>query len=252
MPCVGDTVICNGDGVRHSKGVMISFLKKLENKNLYHLRYGNEVMVRWCKKYFSKIKIVLDVGSGDCRDLSIINKHCNISLCVGIDRCFFHDCFNVVCADIEKSNIPISDESADLIICHEVLEHCKNIHCIKSEMARILKSGGYAIIGTPNLAAWHERAMLLFGKQPTEIRSIGYHIRGFTRSELIKFCIHGGMFELVECKMIGFRPLYGEIFCRILSILFPFFAMNTLLLLKRTLNKPVVSYTHKSTYGRDP
>ena len=60
----------------------------------------------------------------------------------------------------------IGDESCDVIYASEVIEHLHNTDLFLKECHRILKKGGYLLIETPNLAAFHNIVFLLFGKQP--------------------------------------------------------------------------------------
>lgn len=68
--------------------------------------------------------------------------------------------------DLERDLFPLGDEEVDVIICNQVLEHLKNIFTPMKEMARVVKTGGYLLIGIPNLAAIQNRILLLFGRQP--------------------------------------------------------------------------------------
>lgn len=68
-------------------------------------------------------------------------------------------------ADLNK-RIPLKDSTADLVIINHAIEHLYNTAGFVSEIYRILKPGGYAVIGTPNLASWHNIFALLCGRQP--------------------------------------------------------------------------------------
>jgi SAM-dependent methyltransferase len=46
--------------------------------------------------------------------------------------------------------LPFSDESFDVVICREVIEHVKDTDAVFVEMKRVLKRGGYLLITTPN------------------------------------------------------------------------------------------------------
>jgi SAM-dependent methyltransferase len=46
--------------------------------------------------------------------------------------------------------LPFSNESFDILLCAEVLEHMLEPKKVIEEMARILKPGGYALMTTPN------------------------------------------------------------------------------------------------------
>jgi SAM-dependent methyltransferase len=47
-------------------------------------------------------------------------------------------------------NLEFPDESFDIVLCSDVVEHLKNPEKCFSEICRVLKSGGTAIITTPN------------------------------------------------------------------------------------------------------
>ena len=55
------------------------------------------------------------------------------------------------------SFLPIADDSMDIILCSEVLEHIEQPPSAIEEIARILKPDGYALITTPNPANLVER-----------------------------------------------------------------------------------------------
>ena len=58
------------------------------------------------------------------------------------------DTTGVVCAAGE--NLPFPDDSFDLILSHEVLEHVQDDHQAVKEITRVLRSGGRAVIFVPN------------------------------------------------------------------------------------------------------
>jgi ubiquinone/menaquinone biosynthesis C-methylase UbiE len=62
--------------------------------------------------------------------------------------------------------IPLEDDSIDVITASDVLEHLINPGVFVSEMFRVVKSGGYIVLDTPNLASWHNIFALLIGVQP--------------------------------------------------------------------------------------
>jgi len=72
--------------------------------------------------------------------------------------------------DVKNSDLnqkfPYSNNFFDVIIANHVIEHLINVKLFVSEINRVLKKGGYAIIGTPNLASWHNVFALLLGLQP--------------------------------------------------------------------------------------
>lgn len=89
--------------------------------------------------------------------------------------------------DLEKQCFPFQNESLDLVVANQVLEHMKEIFWISHEVSRTLKIGGHFLIGVPNLASFHNRLLLAMGRQPTAIQTASAHIRGFTKHDLIRY-----------------------------------------------------------------
>ncbi|RLD23370.1 MAG: hypothetical protein DRI70_09480, partial [Bacteroidetes bacterium] len=61
--------------------------------------------------------------------------------------------FRIINVNLERDTFPFRDQEIEVIICNQILEHLKNIYLPLSEIDRVLKVGGYLIIGIPNLAA---------------------------------------------------------------------------------------------------
>lgn len=72
---------------------------------------------------------------------------------------------NVKISDLNKK-LPYNNNSFGVIIAYHVIEHLVNVRLFASELHRILKKNGYVIIGTPNLASWHNVFALVIGLQP--------------------------------------------------------------------------------------
>lgn len=62
--------------------------------------------------------------------------------------------------------IPFTDGSFDLVISNQVIEHLLNPDFFLGECERVLSRKGHLILTTPNLAAWYNRLLLLFGIYP--------------------------------------------------------------------------------------
>jgi SAM-dependent methyltransferase len=127
----------------------------------------------------------------------------------------------------------VNDDYFDIIIINQVLEHTKELFFICSEISRVLKKQGILIIGVPNLAAFHNRILLLFGYQPVCIRLMGPHVRGFTASNLNDFISTGNYFIVKEIKGSNFYPIPPKI-SKILSKFFPQLSTSIFLLIERT------------------
>ena len=109
--------------------------------------------------------------------------------------------------DLEAAPFPWPDASVDVVVCNQVLEHLKNIWLPMSEMHRVLRPGGHAVLSVPNLSSLHNRVLMLFGRQPTSIRTFGPHVRGYTFHEFKNFVTRDNGYVLVRAKGVGFYPV---------------------------------------------
>ena len=66
--------------------------------------------------------------------------------------------------------LPFEAESFDVVTCMETLEHLHDTDHIVSEIKRLLRPSGYAVIAVPRLDALLSIAMLAAGFQPPAIR----------------------------------------------------------------------------------
>ncbi|HFK5512473.1 SAM-dependent methyltransferase [Elizabethkingia anophelis] len=141
--------------------------------------------------------IIVDIGAGFGDDLlTIKSNNPNVQLeAVEAYRPFHEGLKNkgirVHHVNIERGILPFEDQSVDVILCNQILEHCKEIWWILHEISRVLKVGGLLIVGVPNLASLHNRFLLLFGHQPTAIQNNSAHVRGYTKNDFIKFLNSG-------------------------------------------------------------
>lgn len=80
-----------------------------------------------------------------------------------------------------NNKLPFGDNEFDIITATQVIEHLSNADMFVSEIYRILKPKGIAIISTENLAAWHNIFALFLGLQPSagpwisKRFSVGFH-----------------------------------------------------------------------------
>jgi SAM-dependent methyltransferase len=109
--------------------------------------------------------------------------------------------------DLEVGTFPWPDDSVDVVVSNQVFEHLKNVWLPMSEVARVLKPGGYFVFSVPNLASFHNRVMLAFGYQPSSIRTFGPHIRGLTYRQTREYLEYGAYLEIERVVGIGFYPL---------------------------------------------
>jgi SAM-dependent methyltransferase len=65
-----------------------------------------------------------------------------------------------------EEGIPYNDGFFDIVYAAELIEHLVNPDYFLGECNRLLKKGGSVIVTTPNLCAWYNRLLVLFGIQP--------------------------------------------------------------------------------------
>ncbi len=137
--------------------------------------------------------------------------------------------------NIETECLPFENESIDLVICNQILEHTKEIFWILHEISRILKINGHLIIGVPNVASLHNRIGLLIGKHPTQAKTCSAHIRCFSKNDFLLFleeCVGAG-YSLKSFDGSQFYP-FPPFLAQPLAHFLPSMAFSIFFLLQKT------------------
>jgi SAM-dependent methyltransferase len=143
--------------------------------------------------------------------------------------------------DLETQRFPWPDASMDVVVCNQVFEHLKNVWTPMSEIARVLRPDGWLVLSVPNLGSLHNRALLALGRQPTSIRTLGPHVRGYTFGEIRRFVGLGGAFAVERALGVGFYPFPASVaapFAR----LWPGAAHTTVVLARRVAGRPAAPW----------
>jgi SAM-dependent methyltransferase len=118
-----------------------------------------------------------------------------------------------VAADIDgpKCKLPFEDESADVVLCTEVLEHLLIGSPLVKEMARVVRRSGTVVVSVPNVASLKSRIKVLFGRLPNMAASgdcgpslggfgflsdgcyVGGHVVDFNERRLKGYLYRGGL-----------------------------------------------------------
>lgn len=203
------------------------------------LNYGRHLIGEFLSQMSSPNNIV-DIGAGQGKDLEIARKIWPNANLIGIESWpsnitkLQNDGVHAISLNLEKDLLPFDKESIDVVIANQILEHCKEIFWIFHEVARTLSVGGGFIVGVPNLASMHNRLLLSFGRQPTQIKTASAHVRGFTKRDITTFldeCWSGG-FE-VECFGGSNYYPFPPIVARKLAAFFPRSAWGIFFLLRK-------------------
>jgi SAM-dependent methyltransferase len=139
--------------------------------------------------------------------------------------------------DLEAGRLPWEDGSVDVVVCNQVLEHLKNVWLPMTEMHRVLRPGGHAVLSVPNLTSLHNRVLLALGRQPTSIRVFGPHVRGYAFGEFCDFVGRGGAYEIEQRLSAGFYPLPARL-SPPLSALWRSAGHTTIVLARKTESRP--------------
>ena len=101
--------------------------------------------------------------------------------------------------------LPFRNNTFEGIISHHVIEHIERDDVFMSEIKRILKEGGFAILGTPNRNRLISFLIEIFsGKRKFPWRE---HKREYTKQELLKLVSNLGFREVfVYSKFLGIHP----------------------------------------------
>jgi SAM-dependent methyltransferase len=69
--------------------------------------------------------------------------------------------------NVEEDNWPFADESFNVVLCFELLEHMATdpMHMM-AELNRVMVPGGVLVLTTPNSASWAALARVVLGEQP--------------------------------------------------------------------------------------
>jgi SAM-dependent methyltransferase len=175
--------------------------------------YGPHVVEEFVRG-LPNLQTVVDLGAGGGRDLGIVRKiHPRATLvAVEAGREYAANLDGkadvIQIANIERDIFPFEDNSVDLFIANQVLEHTKEIFWIFHEISRCLKVGGHFLFGVPNICSLHNRLLLLLGKQPTQHKVCSAHVRPFSKGDTLAFlnaCFPGG-YSLAAFRGSQFYP----------------------------------------------
>lgn len=132
--------------IEHRRAIL-SLLEQDENARLLDLGCGDGEFT---------LKVAERIGTKQIYGVDIVEKRIAEAKARGIEiyRCDLND------------TLPIESENFDVVLGNQIIEHLANTDVFVREIHRVLRTGGYAVITTPNLAAIHNILFLLLGKQP--------------------------------------------------------------------------------------
>jgi len=109
----------------------------------------------FAKRYASK-KLVLDAGCGAAHGVYLLASECHavigIDISVAALTCArrYHSRDNIEFLAQDVTNLGFRNETFDVVVSFEVIEHLRNYRAYLHEIRRVLKDGGMLVISTPN------------------------------------------------------------------------------------------------------
>jgi methionine biosynthesis protein MetW len=167
-------------------GEIMELGKKLYYSSALVYHYENQKNLLKLLTPLEKRGKILDIG---CGDGSLVLEASKISNCeaygIDIDEKGINKAkkrnINGFVANANLK-IPFNNETFNVIISNQCIEHLENPDHIFSEIYRLLDNEGYAIISVPNISSFHNMGMIILGKQPFSFDlttvQIGNPIRG--------------------------------------------------------------------------
>lgn len=95
-------------------------------------------------------------------------------------------------ANLEREPLDFPDDSFDIVLSIEVLEHLREPDLLLAEIVRVARPGACVLMSIPNIVSLAARVRILFGLLPPAIASDPTHVRFYRQKDLRRlFSRHG-------------------------------------------------------------
>lgn len=132
---------------------------------------------------------LLDMGCGNVPFYEVYKDLVDDNVCVDWENSLHENLFLDRFADLNEK-VPLESASFDTVLLTDVLEHIAEPQLLMSEIARLLKAGGKALISVPFLYHLHEEP---------------FDYYRYTEHALRRFCTNNGL-EIVSLTTYGGAP----------------------------------------------
>lgn len=113
--------------------------------------------------------VLLDVGAGLKPYAVVYDRYFDRSVSVDVPTSEHDIAVDVIAS---ADDLPFEDGTFDCVLCTEVLEHCADPDRAMSEIRRVLKPGGRALVTTPFLVGLHEMPYDFYRYTPSGLREV--------------------------------------------------------------------------------
>jgi len=179
----------------------------------YGFTYGGVDRLRWFTARIGAGERILDIG---CRDGTLTQRYLDGNDVVGIDidaeaLARAEAQHGIVGHQVNLNNAPIpaADESFDVVVAGEVLEHLQFPTAVVAEIRRVLRPGGRFLGSVPNAFRLRNRLTFLLGRDfETDPTHLHYFSPDMLRELLGQFRdlelgYAGGRFVAIHPRLMG-------------------------------------------------
>lgn len=103
--------------------------------------------------------------------------------------------------DVESGRVPLDDQSADVVVAAETIEHVENPRAFMRELKRLVRPGGLVVASTPNQLSLLSKMTLLLNNQFNAFREAPglypAHITALVEIDLIRIARETGLTDVV-------------------------------------------------------
>ena len=139
-------------------------------------------------------------------------------------------------ADLDREEIPLPSESADIVTALETIEHLESPRAFCRELARVLKPGGWLVLSTPNQLSMLSMLCLIVRGRFVAFQDAYYpvHRTALLPIDLVRIAGECGLSEIeLGYSCVGRIPLTAAHYPETLSQMFPQALSDNVLLVAR-------------------
>ena len=163
-------------------------------------RYWKGAIAKTIWNFVPNASSLLNVGCGSSPISSRYSNSVNVDINKGKLAFLKEKLPSITAEAMSAETLDFADESFDYVLCVEVLEHLSKPEVALSEIARVLKIGGRAVLATPD----YNRPLWYIAERFTPYKE--GHVTRFTRTSLEQLCEQYGL-SPIRYKYIAFCDL---------------------------------------------
>ena len=153
----------------------------MKNKRINEELQRMELVIPLIKDLVGKKVLELGTGSGEFLKFLTKKKVDIIGLDIAPNKKLIQKGYSIKKHDLNKG-LPFKENSFDIIIALEVLEHLFNPYKMMKEIRRVLKVEGYALISMPNTDGFFSRIGQLYEKRGDKLNIYWHHYQPSVKS----------------------------------------------------------------------